>query len=192
MLHRNCVVPTQLCHHFGAAMVARHRGGIILVGSAAAFAGGPNLAVYAGSKAYDMVFAESLWADLHGEGVDVLSLVLGETDTPALRRLREQRGLPVDPNAPLPGASRVDEVVADTLERLPQGPSWIVGEFLRDASKMLGSMSRNEASVSWCRRAPPRWATRKRPRRSTARHHGTPTSAAAHPRARTHNNVQPA
>ncbi len=145
MLHRNCVVPTQLCHHFGAAMVARHRGGIILVGSAAAFAGGPNLAVYAGSKAYDMVFAESLWADLHGEGVDVLSLVLGETDTPALRRLREQRGLPVDPDAPLPGASTVDEVVADALERLPQGPSWIVGEFLRDASKMLGSMSRNEA-----------------------------------------------
>ena len=50
MLHRNCVVPTQLCHHFGAAMVARHRGGIILVSSAAALVGGPNLAVYAGQR----------------------------------------------------------------------------------------------------------------------------------------------
>ena len=36
MVHRNCVVPTQLCHHFAAPMVDRARGGIILVGSGAA------------------------------------------------------------------------------------------------------------------------------------------------------------
>ena len=168
MLHRNCVVPTQLCHHFGAAMVARHRGGIILVSSAAAFAGGPNLAVYAGTKAFDMVFAESLWADLHGEGVDVLSLVLGETDTPALRRLREQRGLPVDPDAPLPGAATVDEVVADALERLPQGPSWIVGEFLATHRSCSAACPATRQSVSWCRRAPPRWATRNEGKRDRA------------------------
>ena len=145
MVHRNCTVPTQLCHHFAAAMVERGRGGIILVSSAAAFAGAPNMVVYGASKAYDMVFAEALWAELHQHGVDVLSLVLGETDTPALRRLRVQRGQPVDPDAPLAGAATVDEVVTDALEQLANGPSRIVGEHLREATKLLGTISRNEA-----------------------------------------------
>src|SRR5262249_50256184 len=87
MVQRNCVAPLQLCHHFGAAMAARGRGGIVLVGSGAGLVGGPNVATYAATKAFDMVLAESLWAELHDRGVDVLGLVLGVTDTPALRRL---------------------------------------------------------------------------------------------------------
>jgi short-subunit dehydrogenase len=145
LVFRNCIVPMELCHDFGGAMATRGRGGIIVVSSMAGLVGGPNLAAYAGSKAFDMVFTESLWTELHPRGVDVLSLVLGETDTPALRRLREQRGQTVDPHAPLPGAATVDEVVADALEHLPLGPSWIVGEHLREAGKLLGSVSRNEA-----------------------------------------------
>ncbi len=94
MIQRNCAVPTELCHHYGAAMVARQCGGIILVSSGAAFAGAPNMVAYGSTKTFDMVFAEALWTELHGHGVDVLSLVLGETDTPALRRLgRAQRGM---------------------------------------------------------------------------------------------------
>jgi short-subunit dehydrogenase len=92
MVHRNCMVPTELCHHYGAAMVTRQRGGIIVVSSGAAFAGAPNMVAYGASKAFDMVFAEALWTELHPHGVDVLSLILGETDTPALRRLRSERG----------------------------------------------------------------------------------------------------
>ena len=145
MVQRNCVVPTQLCHHYGRGMAERGRGGIILVTSGAAFAGGPNMVVYGGSKAYDMVFAEALWTELHPRGVDVLSLVLGETDTPALRRLRAERGEHDDPDAPLAGAATVDEVVADAIERLPHGPSWIVGEHIRGAAQLLGGMPRNEA-----------------------------------------------
>lgn len=145
MIHRNCVVPTELCHHYGAAMVARKSGGIILVGSGAAFAGAPNMVAYGSTKAFDMVFAEALWTELHAHGVDVLSLVLGETDTPALRRLRAQRGQVDDPNAPLPGVTSVEEVVADALDHLPLGPSWMVGEQLREGAKVLtGGMTRNE------------------------------------------------
>jgi short-subunit dehydrogenase len=125
-------------------MVDRRRGGIIVVSSMAGVAGGPNMAVYSASKAFDSVFTEALWAEVHGHGVDVLSLVLGETDTPALRRLRAERGFVDDPDAPLPGAATVGEVVADAVERLPHGPSWIVGEHLREAAKMLGGMTRNE------------------------------------------------
>ena len=144
MVQRNCVVPTELCHHYAAPMSARRRGGIIVVSSGAAFAGCPNMVVYGASKAFDMVFAEALWTELHGQGVDVLSLVLAETDTPALRRLRARRGEVDDPDAPLPGAATVDEVVTDALEQLPHGPSWIVGAHVREGLKLLGGMSRNE------------------------------------------------
>lgn len=145
MIQRNCTVPAQLCHHYGAAMVERQRGGLILVSSGAAFAGAPNMVAYGSTKAFDMVFAEALWAELHGHGVDVLSLVLGETDTPALRRLRAERGLVDDPDAPLPGVTPVEEVVADALEHLPLGPSWMVGAQLREGAKMLtGGMTRND------------------------------------------------
>lgn len=145
MIQRNCVAPTQLCHHYGATMADRGRGGIIVVSSGAAFAGAPNMAAYGATKAFDMVFAEALWAELHTFGVDVLSLVLGETDTPALRRLRAQRGRIDDPDLPLPGVTTVDEVVADALDHLPLGPSWMVGEQLREGAQLLtGGMSRND------------------------------------------------
>ena len=39
-----------------------------------------------------MVFAEALWTELHDRGVDVLGLILGKTDTPALRKLEHSRG----------------------------------------------------------------------------------------------------
>jgi short-subunit dehydrogenase len=145
MVHRNCVVLTTLCHHYASTMVARGRGGIIVVSSGAAFAGAPNMVAYGASKAFDMVFAEALWTELHDHGVDVLSLVLGETDTPALRRLRAHRGHVDDPDVPLPGVTSVDEVVADAIERLPEGPSWMVGEQLRTGATLLtGGMTRNE------------------------------------------------
>ncbi len=82
MIQRNCTVPVQLCHHFAPAMVERGSGGIVVFGSGAGFAGAPNMVAYAATKAFDMVFAEALWSELHDKGVDVLGLILGKTDTP--------------------------------------------------------------------------------------------------------------
>jgi len=145
MVQRNCVVPVQMCHHFAGPMAARGRGGIVLFGSAAGFAGAPNLAAYGASKAFDMVFAEALWAELSPQGVDVLGLILGETDTPALRRLRERLGRRDDPGAAIAGAATADEVVGEALENLTNGPTWIVGERVRAAMKFLGGLSRGDA-----------------------------------------------
>lgn len=145
MVHRNCTVPVQMCHHFAGPMSDRGRGGIIVLSSGAAFVGAPNMVIYGGSKAFDVVFTEALWAELHPRGVDVLSLVLGETDTPALRRLRAERGFVDDAGSPLPGAATVDEVVAAALARLPHGPSWIVGDQMRAGLQTLGGMPRSDA-----------------------------------------------
>ena len=145
MVHRNCVVPMQLCHHFAPAMVQRGRGGIVLFGSGAGLAGGPNMVAYGATKAFDMVFAEALWTELHDKGVDVLGLILGKTNTPALRRLEHSRGhLSYEDEAPSDAAS-VDEVISEAFENLTNGPTLMAGDMMRLAAQMLGSMTRNEA-----------------------------------------------
>src|SRR5262245_12366614 len=135
MVQRNCAVPVQMCHHFAQPMAARGRGGIVIFGSAAGFAGAPNLVAYGASKAFDMVFAEALWAELQPKGVDVLGLILGETDTPALRRLRGRLGHRDRADAPIPGATPVDAVVAQALEHLGSGPTCLASEQVRGAAK---------------------------------------------------------
>jgi short-subunit dehydrogenase len=147
MVQRNCMVPMQLCHHFAPAMVERGSGGIVIFGSGAGFAGGPNMVAYAASKAFDMVFAEALWAELHDKGVDVLGLILGKTDTPALRQLEHSRGQ-IDSldNVP-PGAGAVADVIAEAFENLTNGPTWVVGADLRAAVQMMGSLTRNQLVV---------------------------------------------
>jgi short-subunit dehydrogenase len=145
MVHRNCVVPMQLCHHFAPAMVQRRSGGIVLFGSGAGLAGGPNMVAYGATKAFDMVFAEALWSELHDKGVDVLGLILGKTNTPALRRLEHSRGhLSSEDEAPSDAAS-VEEVISEAFDNLTNGPTVMVGEMMRAAAPMLASVTRNEA-----------------------------------------------
>jgi short-subunit dehydrogenase len=126
-------------------MVERGRGGIVIFGSGAGFAGGPNMVTYAATKAFDMVFAEALWAELHDKGVDVLGLILNKTDTPALRRLEHSRGQISSEEVTPPGAATAEDVIAEAFDNLANGPTWIVGENMRAAYQMLGSLTRNQA-----------------------------------------------
>jgi short-subunit dehydrogenase len=147
MVHRNCITSMQLCHRFAAPMAARGKGAIVLVSSGGGLYGAPNMVAYAATKAFDMVMAEALWAELHDQGVDVLALVLGATDTPALRRLLARRGNLAGPDdqTPIPGAATPGEVVAEAIANLSNGPTWFVTEQLRDGSRRLGAMPRSDA-----------------------------------------------
>ncbi len=145
MVQRNCIVPMQLCHHFAPAMVARGRGGIVILGSGAGLAGGPNMVAYGATKAFDMVFTEALWSELHDKGVDVLGLILGKTDTPALRRLEHSRGTLKSEDAAPTDADSVDQVITEAFENLGNGPTLMVGEMMRSVAPMLASLTRNEA-----------------------------------------------
>jgi uncharacterized protein len=131
MVARNCITVLGSVHHFAGLMAGRAHGGIVLVTSGAAWVGGSHHAVYGASKAFDLLLAESLWAELNPQGVDVLAMVLGQTDTPAFRRLlkgREGEGM-ADP----------EDVAMDMLDNLGKGPTFPPGP------SPLGPMPRRQA-----------------------------------------------
>ncbi len=117
LVQRNVVTMMQCCHHFAEPMRARGKGGLLLVNSGACYGGSPFMAGYAGSKAFMLCFAEALWGELRPHGVDVLTLIMHMTDTPALRKLLAEKGLPVPPSI-----ASSEEVAEVGLARLSQGP----------------------------------------------------------------------
>lgn len=109
-----------LAHHFGRRMAARGRGGIVLMGSLAGVAGSPSVAAYSGAKAFSQMLSVALWWELKGQGVDVLHVVVGSTNTPAMERLgivyKEGDGV------------SSDHVARLTLENLGNGPVFVMPE----------------------------------------------------------------
>lgn len=72
---------------FGKNFLARGNGGIIVMASGAGLGGQPNLALYSASKAFEINFAESLWAEYHERGIDVIAIAAPMMNTPTLVRL---------------------------------------------------------------------------------------------------------
>jgi short-subunit dehydrogenase len=81
LLHINNRAALILAHHFGRSMRKQGRGGMIFVSSTVAFAGVPLWSNYAASKAHDLVFAEGLAKELRRDGIAVLALCPGTTQT---------------------------------------------------------------------------------------------------------------
>jgi hypothetical protein len=73
----------------------------------------------------------------------VLGLILGETDTPALRRTRHRLGLAASIDERPPGAARPADVVADGLAHLERGPIRMADRKLRMGSRGFFPMGRN-------------------------------------------------
>ncbi|MBI3677461.1 MAG: SDR family NAD(P)-dependent oxidoreductase, partial [Proteobacteria bacterium] len=92
-------------------MVARGRGGLVLMSSLAGFQGSPRMAAYVASKAFAIVFGESLWRELRPHGVDVVVSAAGAIRTPGL--VQAMRGgeadAPSSNHLPLAGRSKNPE-----------------------------------------------------------------------------------
>ncbi len=112
----NVLGQANFARHYGALMVKRGRGGILLGGSLSSYLGSPTLAAYTGSKAFSRIFSEALWAECAPLGVDVLHLNIGFTATPAMARL----GMPIELAEP------PETVAREGLENIANGPVWIV------------------------------------------------------------------
>lgn len=118
------------------SMVQRHRGGFVVMSSAAGLQGSPGLALYAATKAFGRVFAESLWAELRASGVDVLACVPGAVRTPGY----EQSGM-----GRAPGELGSAHVAEQTLDRLRRGPVVVPGTFMRTATAAMRLLPRRTA-----------------------------------------------
>ncbi|MDG1904341.1 MAG: SDR family NAD(P)-dependent oxidoreductase [Arenicella sp.] len=116
----NTVTVYSLCHHFGRQMVDRGRGGIILVGSHAAFGGTKKLGLYTATKGFMLNLGESLWAEWKGAGVDVLNLVIASTDTPTMREHMQAHGIDVPEDLATP-----QEIIPLGLAELANGPTFV-------------------------------------------------------------------
>ena len=81
MLHLNVTTLTALTHLLLPGMLRRRRGGVLNVGSTAAFQPGPFMAVYYATKAYVVSLSEALADELSGSGLKISCLAPGPTAT---------------------------------------------------------------------------------------------------------------
>jgi len=142
--------PLLLTKALSAPMIARGRGGVILMSSLAGSQGSPNIATYAATKAFTTVLAEGLWSELKPRGVDVLACVAGAILTPGYQQAEGSK--------PAPGTLAPEAVAAQALNALGRGPVVIPGALnklgrfvltrLLSRRAAIGIMSRNTGGLS--------------------------------------------
>ncbi len=93
MLAVNVTAVVELTHGLLPGMIERARGsgrraGMIVVSSTVGFVPMPMMATYAGTKAFELSFAEALADELANDPVDILTLCPGATRTDFFRRAR--------------------------------------------------------------------------------------------------------
>lgn len=81
LINLNVQVPAILARLYGADMIERERGGIVFFSSVFGYQGVPLVANYAASKAYILTLGEALHVEMKPQGVDVLVISPGLTDT---------------------------------------------------------------------------------------------------------------
>ncbi len=125
----NMLTPLTLLHHFGGKMIAKGRGGIVIMSSLAGFQGSGNLVTYAATKAFLRILAEGLWYEWSPLGVDVIACCAGATATPNYLATCPAKASPLAPPVQQP-----DAVVEECLNRIGKTPSFISGSSNRLAS----------------------------------------------------------
>lgn len=102
---------------FSKGMAQRKKGAIVLLSSGGGIVGSPYIQTYSATKAYIFTLAEALWAELKPLGIDVLSILPGNTIG--------QNYKDVDPSTP--GFQTGAQVVEDGLQKLGIDPTVMTG-----------------------------------------------------------------
>ena len=140
MVDVNCRGPMRFAQTLVPAMVRRKRGGVVLMSSMSGNVGSAQLAVYAATKAFTLVFADALWSELRPQGVDVLVVQPGSTSTPGWLSSQPGGGA-----APLMTAMEPSDVVREALDTLGVEPILIPGEANRQGAQAIASLPRRQA-----------------------------------------------
>lgn len=138
MLMVNCHAPMQLAHGFIPRLRQRGRGGIVFTSSVEGLIGCPYSTAYSATKALVVALGEGLWGELQPEGIDVLTLCPGATESEAAGK----QGIDL---AKLQNVMPAAEVAELTLDNLRNGPTFISSPHYRASFEALLAMPRREA-----------------------------------------------
>ena len=141
MLTVNCHIPMLLTHSFVPQLQARGKGGIIFTSSVESLMGCPFSTAYSATKSFVKNLGEGLWGELVSDGIDVLTICPGATDTEALA------GSGVDV-AKMDNVMSPDEVAKLSLESIKNGPVFICSEHYKGLFEHLASMPRRDALMA--------------------------------------------
>jgi len=141
-LHTNALTPLKLVHLLAESMLARGRGGIILMSSLSAFQGSAYISTYAATKAFNIVLAEGLWEEWRQHGVDMLVCVSGAIKTPNYLASEPERTGGLGDMTMAPG-----QVVKEALTALGKRPYVIPGHMNRISSFVMRHLLPRKASI---------------------------------------------
>ncbi len=132
MARVNMLTPLRLIYSFGEKMLEKKQGAIILMTSLAGFQGSGFLTVYAASKAFSRVLAESLWYEWKNTGVDIIACCSGAVATPGYKNTFPEKTGFFTPRVLDP-----IEVPVECFRNLGKRPSFIIGRGNRIASFIM-------------------------------------------------------
>jgi uncharacterized protein len=119
MVQVNCSAVVHLTRLYIPGMVERKHGDVMIVASIAGFQALPFNAVYAATKAFDLLFAEGIAEEVRQFGVNVCALCPGTTTT-------EFQGVAKQPDRVFRKAETAEKVARVGLEGLAQGKSYVI------------------------------------------------------------------
>jgi short-subunit dehydrogenase len=125
----NMITPLNMVRLYGEKMLAKGKGAIILMTSLAGLQGSGYLSVYAATKAFNRILAESLWYEWKNSGVDVIACCAGATSTPGYKNTNPKKTGFFTPRVLDP-----EEVPNECIKKLGKQPSFITGRGNRLAS----------------------------------------------------------
>ena len=143
MAQVNMLTPLNMMHVFGKKMLSRNKGAIILMASLAGFQGSGYLTMYAATKAFDRVLAESLWYEWKKDGVDVMACCAGSTSTPNFKSSKPEKTGLFAPKVQSP-----EQVVSECFLRLGKQPSFISGTGNKVASFIMQKLLPRKMAIT--------------------------------------------
>jgi short-subunit dehydrogenase len=142
MLMVNCNVPMQLAHGFIPRLRARRAegkaAGMIFTASVEGLMGCPYSAAYSATKALVIALGEALWGEVAPEGIDILTLCPGATESEAAAK----QG--IDP-ALLRNQLPAADVARNTLAHIADGPVFFSSEYYKANFDQLLAMPKRAA-----------------------------------------------
>lgn len=143
MARLNMITPINLIHKFAERMIKQGKGAIVLMASLAGFQGSGYLAMYAATKAFNMVLAESLWYEWKNSGLDIIACCAGATSTPNFKNTNPGKNGLFAPRILAP-----EEIPDECFRKLGRQPSVITGRGNRVASFIMQKILPRKTAVN--------------------------------------------